>query len=253
MTTYTEGQINKIIELRKEGKGVTQIGRELNLDRGAISRLLKNLGYSTDRNPIIKDIFSKIDSEEKAYWLGMLYSDGSINKINGQVELGLQAKDIKHLEKFKKFLKCNNKISYNKNSNSYRLSFCCSQITEDLIKLGCTPQKSLVIKFPTDEQVPRKFKKDFMRGFIDGDGCLCYTDKTYYLGFTSTEDFINEAIKYFNWKSCKLYSSGQAKTWRCADKKLVPNYLKTLYENSIIYLDRKYEKYLEMININTQF
>ena len=44
MTTYTEGQINKIIELRKEGKGVTQIGRELNLDRGAISRLLKNLG-----------------------------------------------------------------------------------------------------------------------------------------------------------------------------------------------------------------
>ena len=67
MTTYTEGQINKIIELRKEGKGVTQIGRELNLDRGAISRLLKNLGQSTDRNPIIKDIFSKIDSEEKAY------------------------------------------------------------------------------------------------------------------------------------------------------------------------------------------
>ena len=30
---YTKEQINKIVELRKQGMGVTEIGRILNLDR----------------------------------------------------------------------------------------------------------------------------------------------------------------------------------------------------------------------------
>lgn len=246
--TYTQEQIQKIVELKQQGKGVTQIGRELNLDRKSISKTLKNLGYFTERNPIEKNIFSKIDTEEKAYWLGMLYADGAINKTTGQVCLALQAQDINHLEKLKAFLKCNNKISYDKYGNSYRLSFCCKQITKDLINLGCVPQKSLILTFPGDDKVPQQFKKDFLRGYVDGDGCLSFTDKSYSFQITSTESFLNEAIDYFGWKRCKLDNSGQAKTWRCGDKKLVPQYLKILYENSTIYLDRKYEKYKQMIN-----
>ena len=243
---YTEDQIKQIVELKKQGKGVTEIGRILNIDRNHVSKHLKSLGYSTDRNPIKKDIFSKIDTEEKAYWLGFLYADGTINKIQGQVSVGLNEKDLGHLEKLKKFLQCNNKISYSETTHSYRLCYCCNQITNDLIKLGCVPNKSLILTFPNDEQVPSQFKKDFMRGYIDGDGCLCYTDKTYYMGFVGTEEFIKEAIKFFNWKECALTSAGQAKNWRCADKKLVPEYLHTIYQNSTIYLDRKYEKYLLM-------
>lgn len=243
---YTKEQINKIVELRKQGMGVTEIGQILNLDRKHVSKHLKKLGYSTDRNPIQKNIFSVIDTEEKAYWLGFLYADGYINKIQGQVAVALNEKDFHHLEKLKGFLKCNNKISYDESTHSYKLCFCCSQITQDLIKLGCIPCKSLILKFPTENQVPSQFKKDFMRGYMDGDGCLCITDKTYYIGFTSTEDFINEAIKFFNWKPCKLLESGQAKTWRCADKKLVPQYLHLLYKDSTVYLDRKYNKYLLM-------
>lgn len=243
---YTKEQMNKIVELKKQRKGVTEIGRLLNLDRGQISKKLKELGYSTERNPIQKDIFSIIDSEEKAYWLGFLYADGYVNKIQGQVAVALKEEDLQHLKKLKNFLKCNNKISYDKTNHAYKLSFCCSQITNDLIKLGCVPCKSLILKFPNEIQVPSQFKKDFMRGYIDGDGCLCITDKTYYIGFTSTEDFINKAIEFFNWKPCKLLKSGQAKTWRCADKKLVPQYLHFLYKNSTIYLDRKYSKYLLM-------
>lgn len=91
---YTKEQMNKIVELKKQGKGVTEIGRLLNLDRGQISKKLKELGYSTERNPIQKDIFSIIDSEEKAYWLGFLYADGYINKIQGQVAVALKEEDL---------------------------------------------------------------------------------------------------------------------------------------------------------------
>ena len=43
---------------------------------------------------------------------------------------------------------------------------------EDLIKLGCVPNKSLTVKFPTEEQVPKEFLSSFILGLIDGDGSI---------------------------------------------------------------------------------
>ena len=44
--------------------------------------------------------FEKIDSEEKAYFLGFIYSDGCVQ--SNSVTLKLQKKDIIILEKMKK-------------------------------------------------------------------------------------------------------------------------------------------------------
>ena len=49
-------------------------------------------------------IFESIDTEEKAYWLGFLYADGSISSTNNTIELSLKSSDINHLIKFKYFL-----------------------------------------------------------------------------------------------------------------------------------------------------
>ena len=97
---YSEETIQKIIELHKSGKGVTEIGRILNINRVAVSRNLQKMGYNTSRNTLIKDIFQIIDTEEKAYWLGFLYADGYISKYN-QVEVCLSLKDKNHLLKLK--------------------------------------------------------------------------------------------------------------------------------------------------------
>ena len=46
------------------------------------------------------NIFNIIDTEEKAYWLGFLYADGSIYKdLKGKYrfELGLQQKDLEQI------------------------------------------------------------------------------------------------------------------------------------------------------------
>lgn len=41
---------------------------------------------------------------------------------------------------------------------------------------------------------------------------------------------------------CNYYPSGKAITWRC-HKDVMPQYLKYLYDDAKIYLNRKYEKY----------
>lgn len=43
-------------------------------------------------------------------------------------------------------------------------------------------------------------------------------------------------------KIIELRASGQAITWRC-HKDVMPQYLKYLYDNANVYLNRKYEKY----------
>ena len=121
-------------------------------------------------------IFETIDTEEKAYWLGFLYADGSVGSTDNRIELGLAEKDLKQIEKFKNFIGIPNKISYRATSKSYRYTFKSIPCKTDLIKQGCVPKKSLILKFPTKEQVPQDLIKHFIRGFFDGDGCISISE-----------------------------------------------------------------------------
>lgn len=238
---YSDETIQKIIELRASGKGVTEIGKILHLDRAAVSRNLKKLGIDTSRNTLIKDIFHQIDTEEKAYWLGFLYADGYISKYN-QIEVNLSPEDKEHLIKLKLFVNTNTNII--EDEHRCRLLFCSKEMAADLAKLGCVNNKSLILTFPTEEQVPNTFLRHFLRGYVDGDGCLCCTDKTQQFSITSTQAFFEGMLKRTCWdeNKCNYYPSGKAITWR-SHKDVMPQYLKYLYDDAKIYLNRKYEKY----------
>lgn len=238
---YSDETIQKIIELRASGKGVTEIGKILHLDRAAVSRNLKKLGIDTSRNTLIKDIFHQIDTEEKAYWLGFLYADGYISKYN-QIEINLSPEDKEHLIKLKLFVNTNTNII--EDEHRCRLLFCSKEMAADLAKLGCVNNKSLILTFPTEEQVPNTFLRHFLRGYVDGDGCLCCTDKTQQFSITSTQAFFEGMLKRTGWdeNKCNYYPSGKAITWR-SHKDVMQQYLKYLYDDAKIYLNRKYEKY----------
>ncbi len=197
-----------------------------------------------------EDIFSEIDNEYKAYWLGFLYADGSVSANGNRVELGLAAKDLDHIIKFKNFIDIDNKIAYREKTNSYRYSFKNKKIKQDLIKQGCVPQKSLVLKFPNQNQVSNNLIHHFMRGYIDGDGYIMNTEKSKGIGFIGTESFILSAIQVFNLKPNKIHNVHRedgAKKYQLAAKKEMMEFLHLLYNNAKIYLDRKYEKYLSLI------
>ena len=93
--------------------------------------------------------FETIDTEEKAYWLGFLYADGSVGSNDDRIELGLAERDLHHIEKFRDFIGINNKISYREKTKSYRYAFKSQNCKQDLINKGCVPRKSLILKYPT--------------------------------------------------------------------------------------------------------
>jgi len=131
--------------------------------------------------------FENIDTEEKAYWLGFIYADGSISRNRNKEPQGLKitlaVEAEKHLNKFAKAIDYSGEIrgphyvkyKYKgdiKQSECFSLELCKKEFAEDLINHGAIPNKTYVVQFP-------KLRKDlirhFIRGFFDGDGCI--TDK----------------------------------------------------------------------------
>ena len=244
---------NQILELYKEGKSGTEIAKSLNTSRQVIYRKLDKIGIKIPNyhNSLKFDntVFDIINTEEKAYWLGFLYADGYVGLTDNRVELTLQLSDVNHIEKFKTFLNSDCKIS----TNSYRsrLSIKDEKIKKDLINLGCTPQKSLILKFPTDDKVPKELIRHFIRGYFDGDGSLCVTEKTKSIDILGTYDFLYQLCLESNIATSKIYvsKSKSNKVFRIVLGSRIDlyNFSKYIYDDCNIYLDRKYEKFKKLM------
>jgi len=203
-------------------------------------------------------IFETIDTEEKAYWLGFLYADGSVGSSDNRIELGLAEKDLKQIEKFRDFIGIMNKISYRSQTKSYRYCFKSVPCKADLIKQGCVPKKSLILKFPSEEQVPKELIRHFIRGYFDGDGWFTNTESCFQVGIIGTEDFIKGflnsiEIQNKNNKIFDVHRKDGAKRYVFGAYQDVLNFLNWIYQDSHVYLDRKHEYYLDFIQNGSKY
>ena len=217
-----------------------------------------------------KDYFEKIDTPDKAYWLGFLYADGCINRYyrndklkSMTLELGLSYKDKDHLEKFKYCLDTNVPIFEKTNKlngqeyKSVRIQINNTKLCYDLCDLGCTPHKTYDIKFPSYDIVPKELIRDFIRGFFDGDGCISISTMnnkphifTMITGMSdmlkSISDFlVSEKIIRINPAILKDNRREHTYSMSIHGKDTNKEFLDYLYKDSNIYLDRKYKQYLD--------
>ena len=161
-----------------ERKSSIEIAKIYNIKTSTVFYLLKKFDIKPRNNQekskynLNHSYFEKIDTKEKAYWLGFLFADGYINNQN-YVGISLIDSDISHLEKFRDAINSNHIIhTYNCNENCFsrkdgkycRLIFKSVKMAKDLENLGCTNNKSLTLKFPSIEKC---FYKDFIRGYFD--------------------------------------------------------------------------------------
>ena len=259
------------------GKSQLTIAKQLNCDDGTIRRILKKEGVHirNDREQALKfkcneNYFSSIDTEDKAYWLGFLYADGYIRDkrkhSNYSWGLTLTESDKEHLVKLNNCIESDYDIkTYRHKKGSYNSKPYCKllisspKMAKDLIKYGVKVQKTEIIEFPyfLEEGLVRHF----IRGYIDGDGCITYhfnknNTITTKIGICGTKELLEGIKKYFKIEHLKLQQKRSIKergvnnySLEIGGNKQVLKILDHLYGDSTIYLDRKYEKYLEFKTI----
>lgn len=254
-----EDTMIKIIDLYNKGNSIRTISDKLKINRHTISRELKQRGIDIKRKKYTsqEDIFEVIDTEEKAYWLGFLYADGYISKLNDNVQLIIQNRDYDHLCKFKEFCKSDHPIKYTEHvrdtgyivkANS--ISIYSKKMHSDLINKGCYVCKTPMIKFPTEKQVPHEMMRHFIRGYMDGDGTIGIDKTNIFVGFVGTTEFLDGLQKIFKTNN-KLFKTGKnniAFTYKVKGNIKALNILNYLYDDATIYLERKHEIYTKHKN-----
>lgn len=213
------------------------------------------------RYTINENIFENIDNEEKAYWLGFILADGSIQiRKSGQaiLKLSLAVEDKNHLQKFLAFIESDmtikeylvgNGANTNK-SKSCEITITSKKIVEDLGKLGIGPRKSFTVEIPS---VREDLVRHLIRGIWDGDGSVLYRNRNnkyrnycrpevQICGNKSVLDKINNIFEQkLSLSKSKLSPVGNIFLFRKSTnsaKKVV----EFLYKDCNIFLDRKSEK-----------
>lgn len=257
-------EIEKCIEEYVQGteKCIRKLSLKYKVCRKRISKVLKERGLTVENNYhkiVLNNYFTLSPCfEEEAYWLGFLYADGSITdgynentkEFKYALEVDLKESDVEHIEKLKRFLGSKRKISFRTKTKSCRIIINSKKLIENLLKIGFVKNKTYNYCFDKIfNNIPKEYKKDFIRGFFDGDGY--FENKRKVLGFTSYFENVHKTLhKYLleeieigdyriHFKNNTCTSSTR---YNRKDSKTIANFL---YKNSNIHLDRKYKIYIE--------
>lgn len=193
-----------------------------------------------------RNIFNKIDNEEKAYWLGFIVADGYLNINKHMLRIKLGNRDRSHLIKFIKFVGGNEEMlkseihSETGNENFY-VSLYSKEVMNDLLSLGVEQAKSGKEKVCN---IDKKYYRDFIRGLWDGDGFI--RENLSGIGLVGSEEVLAFVQNYFNnslgVKPLKIYP--HCNTFKIeyrSTRKAIPLILNHLYGDKDVALDRKKE------------
>jgi len=190
--------------------------------------------------------------EKSLYWLGLLYADGCIhkNKYSNSYTtiLALQTGDDLIIEKFKRFLGTNAQIYHQENlaTGLTGLRIHNQTINRKLLQLGMIPRKSLVIKFP-DFLLNHPLKSHFIRGYFDGDGCICEKKRKVknwlHFTMTGTLDMMEKMSCIFQQElgivPRKIIRQGKVYSLHVGRIEYVQKLKEYLYRNAAVFLERK--------------
>lgn len=244
---YDKQLVEKIFEMYNEGKSTIEIQGILGLKRGIASYLLRKNNYQLrhkgPKSLINKeDFFDTIDSEEKAYFLGWIMSDGNVSIYDGQYSLKfhIALKDKEIIDNFLKSIDSRNKATIRDGRNpSYYVSLSSVHMCKRLIDLGVIPCKSGKEHFP--KQVPEILYNHFIRGVFDGDGI---TDINGRSGFVGSKEMLESVLEVLCETKLKLYMNKKNENiyYFLGGKGFSRKLYNYLYNDATIWLHRKREK-----------
>lgn len=211
--------------------------------------------------------FDTIDTEQKAYFLGLLYADGCIP--SDRIILALQARDKNIILKLKAAVRYTGPMRQfsviqksNKETKVVSLQLCSTHMSTQLAKHGCGPNKTHIISFPTF--LRRELVPHFIRGYFDGDGSISCFDRRpnrpiYSCSITSNynmckglakqiEQYCGVHVTLCRQRKDKLGSTPEATTTtiKISGHIQIKKFMRWIYTGATVFLKRKHTKYLTL-------
>ena len=122
------------------------------------------------------------------------------------------------------------------------------------------------MKFPNTNIIPKQLIRHFIRGYFDGDGsisCNQYYNKTqdnyYYvsefniLGTISFVESLSEFLPSSKYKIKHETRQTNVYKYRVYNRVDIIKIFHYLYDDSNIYLERKYDKFIDIINLEYKY
>ena len=116
--------------------------------------------------------FDQIDTPQKAYWLGLITTDGCIFEKRGKTLrlcLTLKTEDEYLMRQFLSDIRCNKKIVHTQNRTESSVQICSNTLCNALSQYGVVPRKTGMQKFFCPQ-----YTEAYLHGLIDGDGSISF-------------------------------------------------------------------------------
>lgn len=274
-----EDEKDLIIDLYKQKHGSTYLSKLTGYSPAYICKKLKDWGVQiwshheiASKYSFNEHFFDNINTEEKAYWLGFIYADGYITKgyLRNGLGISISIKDIDHLKKFKEAIQATNpirtyinKTGFKENTQYCRLILHSKKLCDTMIKQGVVEHKTNILKPPPF--LPDELKHHFIRGYIDGDGCIACSHRKkktmvsieYAVKILGTEqilDFIKKFVEDHEIAKINRYYKRKpeqiVQSLEIHGNKKVKQFLDCLYKDATVYLDRKYQRYCDLTELS---
>lgn len=273
---HSEHDLKLIRTLYLNGETIQSIhNKHPHLSEGWINYHLHKQGITRKNGRVSftnQHYFDKIDSTDKAYFLGLLSADGYgyIKNSKSMLNLQLNNEDGYIIDQWLKCVEAGLTIKeYFKDGAYYIKGNLVAKPKH--IKYGSVHGKHLVKSFwkyqsskhtPIEQRtlkfIPENMKKWFILGFYDGDGIACFTPHTAYIGFIGGEQMLNEINQYLiksiqGLQGVKCHYNRFNKLYYLCYRSIKS--IKLLYEyfynnDNIFYLKRKQEKMYDCLKFH---
>lgn len=247
-----------IIQLYQQGLTAKEI-LPLYCDRvqteNTIMSIVKQAGVNRPRGTVSdadKDYFSVIDTEAKAYYLGLLLTDGNVHQAKRNTEqyviqIDLKADDREIIEKFKAEIHSSNQIRmYQKNKrNECLFGVCSTKMAYDLMDKGVFPNKTFEAEL--NYNIPPELFRHYIRGIFDGDGTVFISKDKLRFGFYGTHKLVSQIQEWLgeqiNISQNKVFDKPTVSFVIYQKKMDVLNFYNLMYNDATFYLKRKKNKF----------
>lgn len=253
-----------VISLYQEGLSERSIAEKLGCSRSPVKKILED--NEITKRPsgghalyaIDSEFFSRIDSEAKAYILGLFYADAHFRTTRPKrVRLSLVETDKELLDQVAIELRTDKPIYYIPPSvgrystlGQYSLDVLNTKMIGDLDKIGMSNRS----KFP---DIPKELHRHFIRGYFDGDGCISIGSRVgnYEMFIMAPLTMVESMSKIMLKTDLHMSSPQHAKSGmykiRISGAKNIAKVHEFLYNEATIFLARKYDKFIAVLGRDT--